>query len=198
MTPRTAALIVLAGLAIGVLTVLGQGHLPGQWSTLANSGAVWLVVAFVAGSRMPTDGWAAAAGVAILVGAVIGYYVSVPIIVEGAAANMRSVAIWTGTALVGGPVYGVAGRWWRDERPTRRAIAVALLGGILVAEGLYDVVTIRRIRTAGWAMIAAGLAAPIVLGRSARERLTMLAAMVPVVLVAFGAYRLINWSFTNL
>ena len=57
--------------AIGVLTVYGQGWLPGQWSTLANSGAVWLVFAFAAGSCMRSDGAAAAAGAGVLVCAVV-------------------------------------------------------------------------------------------------------------------------------
>ena len=47
--PATIALVAVAGLGLGVLTVYGQ-RLPGGWSTLANSGAVWLVFAFVAGS----------------------------------------------------------------------------------------------------------------------------------------------------
>jgi hypothetical protein len=38
----------------------------------------------------------------------------------------------------------------------------------------------------------------IALGRSARERLLGLAAMVPVALVTFGIYQVINWSFVSL
>jgi hypothetical protein len=83
------------------------------------------VFAFVAGSLMRTELTAAAAGSGTLVGAVIGYYVAVPIVVEGAAANMRTVAIWTGTALIGGPVFGLAGRWWRHGSLAKRAIALA-------------------------------------------------------------------------
>jgi hypothetical protein len=173
--PTAVALIAVAGLSIGVLTVYGQ-RLPGGWSTLANSGAVWLVFAFVAGSLMRSDLAAAAAGAGTLTGAVIGYYAAVPIVVEGAAANTRSVAIWTGTALIGGPVFGLAGRWWRRGSLAERAIALALLSGVFVAEGLNDVRYVPTVRTAGWALLVVGLLIP----------------MVPVALVTFGAYQLIN------
>ena len=195
--PVTIGLVAVAGLGLGVLTVYGQ-RLPGGWSTLANSGAVWLVFAFAAGSLMQTDITAAASGTGTLVGAVIGYYAAVPIVVEGAAANMRSVAIWTGTALIGGPVFGIAGRWWRREPFIRRVIALGLLSGVFVAEGLNDVRYVPTVRTAGWALLVTGLLIPLVLGRSSRERLLGLAAMVPVALVTFGVYQVINWSFVNL
>ena len=117
---------------------------------------------------MRSDSTAAAAGAGMLAGAVIGYYAAVPIVVEGAAANMRSVVIWTGTALVGGPVFGIAGRWWRREPSTKRAIAIGLLSGVFVAEGLTDVRYVPTVRTAGWVLFAVGLMIPIVLGRSSQ------------------------------
>ena len=193
---RPAVIVVVAGLGIGVLTAYAQGRLPGSWGTLANSGAVWLVFAFAAGSFMTTDRGAAAAGFVTLLGAVIGYYVAVPIVVDGAATNLRSVVIWSGTALVGGPVFGVAGRWWRARRPAPRpAIALGLLGAALVGEGIYLAACCSRIKAAGFVMIAAGLVVPFVLGRSARERVIAFAIMVPLVAVALGVYQVINWVF---
>jgi hypothetical protein len=169
-----------------VLTVYGQGWLPGQWSTLANSGAVWLVFAFAVGSCMRSEVAAAAAGAGVLVCAVIGYYVAVPVVVEGAAANLHSVAIWTGTALVGGPVFGVAGRWWRGRSAPRAGIALGLLGGVLVAEGVYDVTA-----------ITVGLLVPLALGRSNGERLLAFGIMVPVVAITLGVYAILNRSFIS-
>jgi hypothetical protein len=147
---------------------------------------------------MRSDLAAAAAGTATLAGAVIGYYAAVPIVVEGAAANTRSVAIWTGTALIGGPVFGLAGRWWRRGSFAERVIALALLSGVFVAEGVNDVRFVPTVRTAGWILLVVGLLVPLVLGHSWHERLLGLAAMVPVALVTFGAYQVINWSFVNL
>jgi hypothetical protein len=69
---------------------------------------------------------------------------------------------------------------------------------VFVAEGLTDVRYIPTVRTAGWVLLVIGVMIPLVLGRSWRERLSGLVAMVPVALVTFGAYRVINWSFVNL
>ncbi|WP_083958299.1 DUF6518 family protein [Herbidospora mongoliensis] len=49
---RAVPIALVAGLAVGVLTNLAQGWLPGAWNQIANSGAVWSVVAFVAGASV--------------------------------------------------------------------------------------------------------------------------------------------------
>jgi len=77
-------------------------------------------------------------------------------------------------------------------------VALGLLSGVFVAEGLTDVRYVPTVRTAGWALLAVGLTIPIVLGRSSRERLLGLAAMVPAALVTFGVYQVIDWSFVSL
>jgi len=192
---RTFILVTALGCAVGVLTVVGQGGLPGNWTTLANSGAVWLTAAFLVGSFMPTDRVAAAAGVMTLVGAVFGYYVSVPFIVEGAAADARSVAIWVIVALAGGPVFGMAGRWWHSDRLARRIAATALLGGVFFAEGLDRTLRNPHLGAVGWTMMAIGVAIPLILGRRNKERLGGLAAELPVILAALGAYWIINSAF---
>src|SRR4029079_15651523 len=82
-----AGVVLASGFALGFLTLLGQKWLRGAWLAVVNSGAVWLLPAFVAGSFMRTDATAAAAGAGLLVAAVVGYYAPVPLVVEGAAAN---------------------------------------------------------------------------------------------------------------
>jgi hypothetical protein len=192
----TAVVVLAAGLALGVVTMFGQTWLDGPWLALVNSGALWLLPAFVAGSAMRSNVAAAAAGSGLLIAAVVGYYGSVSFVVEGAHANSRSVAIWVATALVGGPVYGIAGRWWRRSRSWRAWVALGLLGGAFVAEGAarlrggYD-------HSAGLAMVAAGLLLPLVLGRSGRDRLFGLFVTVPVVAVTAIAYAAINWAFLH-
>jgi hypothetical protein len=188
--------LLLFGFALGVVTMFGQTWLHGAWLALVNSGAVWLAAAFVAGAVVRSDPAAALAGTAVLMAAVVGYYGSVPFVVEGASASSRSVAIWLATALVGGPVYGVAGRWWRGTRSWKAWVGLALLGGAFLAEGA------SRLRLghgdpAGWGMLLAGLVIPLVLGRSTRERLFGLILMVPVVAATAIAYAVINWAFLH-
>jgi hypothetical protein len=195
---RTFTLVTALGLAVGVLTVFGQGALPGTWKTWANSGAVWLVPAFFVGSFMPSDRAAAAAGVVTLVGAIVGYYVSYPLIVEGAGADARSVTVWVVAALAGGPVLGMGGQWWHSDRARRRIAALALLGGVFFAEGSDRVLRNPRIGAAAWTMMIVGIVVPLVLGRTIKDRLWGLAAEPPVILATVGAYSIINsaglWS----
>lgn len=140
--------IALAGIGTGVLTLLGPGVLDAGWNRLANSGAIWLMVGFLVGSRMPSVGWAVAAGVGTLIGAVAGYYMAANL--SGTGVSMSAVAIWIGAAIVGGPVYGIAGRWWHDERRSRRAAAIALMGGILSAEARRRCCASRSSRRWAW------------------------------------------------
>src|SRR3712207_5879827 len=64
VTSRDVLVVVVAGLATGILTQLGQGLLPDGWRQIANAISPWLLVAFLVGSRMADVRWAAAAGVA--------------------------------------------------------------------------------------------------------------------------------------
>jgi hypothetical protein len=176
------SLAFCVGLLIGVATSIGQGVMPGQWNTLVNSGAIWLVPVFFVGSRARSLAWAAATGAGTLVATVAGYYGMVA--VRGAPVSVRAVAFWIALALVAGPLYGAAGRWWRGDRRALRVFGVALLGGVLVAEGLY-IVLVLRYYWSGCTMVAAGVIAACLLARREDRLRTLLA--VPLPAVAAGA-----------
>ncbi|HCT76558.1 MAG TPA: hypothetical protein DGT23_08210 [Micromonosporaceae bacterium] len=177
--------VAVGGLLIGALTLVLQGLLPGSWGHLANSGATWVVAAFFAGAYL---GRPALHGTVVLFGEVVGYY--------GAAAtflNQREPqalvgpAVWLAVALVAGPIFGIAGAWWRDEqRPIRRIVAVALLGGVFIAEGLYLMITLGYLAE-GTMMLALGILTPA-LQRSGADRWRSLAALVPVTALGLLAY----------
>jgi hypothetical protein len=181
-TPATrVALIVVAGLATGILTQIGQGALPGDWSQLANAITPWLLVAFLLGSVMPDSRWAAGAGVAALLLALIGYYGMVQLR-YGYGGGTGSLIFWGLGAVVGGPIYGIGGHWWRGPIHRRRAIALGLLAAVAIAEGAYNVLVVDHV-TVGVAFIVFGLLVPLALGRSRNDRLGAYVAMVPVLLV---------------
>ena len=175
-TPATrVALIVGAGLATGVLTQIGQGALPGDWSQLANAITPWLLVAFLLGSVMPDTRWAVAAGAGALLLALVGYYGMVQLR-YGYGGGTGSWIFWGLGALVGGPVFGVAGHWWRGPVHRRRAIAIGLLGAVAIAEGAYNILVVDH-ATVGAAFIVVGLLVPLVFGRSREDRLGAYVAM---------------------
>ena len=187
---RAVVLVACVGLATGALTLMGQKFMPGEWNTLVNSGAVWLVSAFLIGSRMPAPRWAAGAGLGTLLATLLGYYV--PALLRGTAESLYFIALWTGAALVAGPLYGLAGRWWHSNRRVLRVTSLALLGGVFVAEGSHLVWGLRY-HASGWSMIAAGVLAAVVLARSGRDRLYTALALPFVAGAALATYGVIAW-----
>ena len=187
------AVIAAAGLALGVLTRLGQGSLPGSSNWLANSGAVWLASAFVVGSLMATARWAVAAGTGTLLGALLGYYVAV-MALNGFAGTLSGYVFWTAIAVVGGPTFGLAGRWWRHGERPQRIVAIALLGAAMVADGVH-LLAVAPDPVPGWVGVGAGLAMPLLLGRSTRERALSFVGLAPCLalgLAAFGVMDAVN------
>jgi hypothetical protein len=183
-------IMILAGLGVGALTVLGQGSLPGSWNHFANSGAMWLLAAFLIGALMPSYRWAAPAGVVTLFGALAGYTLTTATI--GYAYTVSAFAFWGAVGLVGGPVFGAAGRGWRSPDIRLRVIGLALLGGVFAAEGWYYMNRSLQDFLAGWLFIAIGLLLAVLLARSNKERLYTLLVMLPITMVGIGVYALIG------
>ncbi len=190
---RRSLLVVGAGLATGGLTLLGQAVLDAEWNRLANSGAIWLAVAFAVGSRMASDREAVVAGAATLLVALVGYELAARLV--DASISVSGLVIWSGTALVGGPVYGFAGRRWRVDAERGRVIALALLGAVFVAEGAYTLLAIPDLARVAWVEVVVGFALPVLLGRGGRERMAGVALAVPLACVGLLAFEAINLLF---
>jgi hypothetical protein len=189
----TATLLaVVVGVSVGALTFVGQRFLPGQWNTLVNSGAIWLVPVFFVGSRTRSFPWAAATGVVTLLATLAGYYV--PYTLSGTPQSLFYVALWVGLALIAGPLFGMAGCAWRSDRRGLRVAGVAMLGSVLAAEGLYLVVVLGYLWS-GWCMVVAGVLAVVVLSSRGDRLLTL--AVSPLPIAAAGVvYAAINWLGT--
>src|SRR5690349_19135094 len=96
---RAWTLALGAGLLVGIVTSYLQGALPGSWNRLANSGAVWTVLAFAVAVRVARNrSESVGAGLFALLGSVAGYY--------ALASPLRDIAttfgerlLWTMAAL---------------------------------------------------------------------------------------------------
>lgn len=190
---RRVLLVAGAGLATGGLTLLGQGEFDAEWNRLANSGAIWLAVAFAVGSRMRSDREAVIAGTATLLFALVGYQLAARVM--GASVGVTGLLIWSGTALVGGPVYGFVGRRWAAGAGRDRTLALALLGAVFVAEGAFTLLAIPDLARTGWVEVVVGLALPVLLGRGRRERVAGVALLVPLACAGLLAFAMINALF---
>jgi len=187
-------LIAAVGLLAGVATQLGQSLLPDGVSQAANSISPWLLVAFVLGSRMPDRRWAALAGFGALAFALLGYYGMVQLRF-GYGGSTGALVLWGIGALVGGPVFGVAGWTWRFEDGWRRATAIGLLAAAAIAEGGY-LIRILPEPAVGAAFILVGLCVPLVLGRSTVDRARAYLAVGPALALGVIGYIAFLWLAT--
>ncbi|WP_433075488.1 DUF6518 family protein [Dactylosporangium sp. CA-052675] len=187
---RTLLAWTAGGIALGVVSLMLNHVLPGGSSRLVNSGAVWAAGAFAAGAAVRAGWWRVwLAGTVVLVGAVAGYYGGL-VVFEGRHAGADVLAGplgWGAVGLLAGPVFATAGAWWRDERRGRRVVGVCVLGGVFLAEAAYLAVKERPAGEA-WIVAAIGLAVPLVLSRTGRERLLALVALVPAAVLGAMAY----------
>jgi hypothetical protein len=177
---RTIGIALAAGLIAGGVTQLLQGILPAGIGSFANSATPWLAVAFGVGSTASRWWLAAIAGAVTLIAALVGYYGLVQLRFGYGPELRGAVLLWLIAAVVGGPVFGVVGRWWRGDGRWLRATGPALLGASAIAEGIY-LAGIPTVASAGPLFVAVGLAIPVVLGRRRDDRIRGLLLLLPCV-----------------
>jgi hypothetical protein len=133
--PALAFLGAIAiGVAIGMLTDLSQGRLTSN--SLLNSEAAWLVAPFAFGAlgRRPRAG--AGLGLLTCVMQLAGYEFASELR-YGAMPLLFDVG-WGFAALIGGPLFGLAGRAWRFGRPGWRGLGPAALAAAFLTEGAWQ------------------------------------------------------------
>jgi Family of unknown function (DUF6518) len=205
MTLRIGSWAVIGGLLLGSLDLLAQRTLPYPWANLANSSAVWALGAFGIGVWSRGRGWRpAAAGVLLLLVAVETYYFTATLVQNDDISNLWAPTslVWLLFGVLAGAVFGTAGGWVRGGNRWLRIAGLALPGAVLLAEagmllhrpGHGDAAShADSLRTA---VIEAtlGVLLPIVIGRTARQRLEGLALSVPLALLGFGGFVLAGFG----
>jgi hypothetical protein len=176
MHDRPWRIAVVAGLVVGALSFIGQEQLDGTLDAFANSISTWLVAPFLVGTLTVTRAEAAAAGIMTCAAQLAGYYAVASL--SDFETTRSLVAFWVACAVVGGPIFGVAGHLWRAG--PLRGLGIAVLAGAFVAEGLYayghqldDYVT-----AVVW--IAIGLTIAVLATRGRTEHLRWLGLTVPL------------------
>ena len=129
-------LAVVAGLAAGGVTSPLQTVLPGGVSSLANSGAPWVLVAMALVYWARTNGIRGAAlGFAVLAAEVVGYYAVS--ILRGFDQSVFYIVFWLVAALVFGAVGGFAVGLLRSDQAAKRLAGLAVPTAVLVSEGVW-------------------------------------------------------------
>lgn len=131
---RPALVALVMGAAAGIATSFLQAGLDFPWLALVNAASPWLTIAFVAGALQPRLGTAVFVGLAATALEVVGYYVTADL--RGFGVSAHYLVLWSLCAVIGGPVFGVAGHTWRRAAPD--GLGVALLVAAYASEALIS------------------------------------------------------------
>jgi MFS family permease len=186
--------VLVAGLGLGVVTQVLQSALPTGWPQAANAISPWLLVAFLVGSVMPDRTSAVVAGTATLSLALVGYYATTQLR-YGIGGGTSSLIFWGLGAVVGGPVFGLAGYTWRTGEHRYRAVALVLLAAAFLAEAGYHFIVLQEPPVAAGFAIA-GLLVPLVLGRSRQDRVGAYVATVPALALGGLGFAVFIWIYS--
>lgn len=132
-----AGFAAVAGIVWGIFCGWADLHGSEVVSLTANSAGPWLLLAFLVGTRARSVPEGVLAGVIALTSGIAAYYVAHEF--GGQAANRESMLAtraWAPVAIAAGATFGAAGRSSLSKTQALRLIAVALIGGALVAEGV--------------------------------------------------------------
>jgi hypothetical protein len=213
-TPRpsrlrwTSVLVpVVVGLALGPVDLLLQHVLPYPFADLANSPAMWALVAFAVGwsDRIRGRWWPAAAGTLTLLLAVEGYYATAVLALGDSTSTLTNGAAvaWLGAAVVAGVAFGTAGSWARSAHPWRGPMGTAAAVGVLLAEAWLDLARLAGagndaarsqdlVQTALVLLVLATVAA-VLAGRSARQRVVGSVLALPLALLGALAFSTVGF-----
>ncbi len=181
---RVALITVASALLLGLVDLLLQKTLPYPVANLANSGAVWAVLAFLLGRWVGGPWWRSAlAGAVLLVVAVPAYYVSAWLIQDDDLAVVWAPTslLWMLFGLIAGVVFGTAGSWAHGSG-RRRLIGIAAPGAVLVGEALAQ--RAENVSTA-FLELALGVLVILLVGRTTRERLIAPVLSLPLGVLAY-------------
>lgn len=186
---RAAGVTVAAGVLLGAADLLLQKTLPYPWADLANSSAVWAVLAFALGWALARGGgsWrrSAAAGLVLLVLAVPSYYVTATLVQDDDLSNAWAPTglLWMFFGVLAGPLFGAAGALTRGERSGWLWVgAAALPGAVLLAEAALD---ITRYPSTAAIKAVLGVLITLVVART----WTALAAALPLAAAGYAAFK---------
>jgi hypothetical protein len=161
------AIVIVAGLGVGVATSFLQAHLGSPWLALVNSASPWLVPAFAVGALERDRAPAAAAGLAACVLEVAGYFATSRL--RGFSGGLSFELFWTGCALAGGPLFGLAGWLWRTGPARLRGLGAAALPAAFAAEGLIAYAVRLHYTSSAVLFVILGAVAALALGWPGRR-----------------------------
>jgi Family of unknown function (DUF6518) len=189
--------VVVTGLVVGLLTSILQKYLGSPWDSLVNAASPWLTPMFAAGTLWRRPAPAAVAGLGTGLLELVGYYVTAA--VRGYPAGHSILLFWTACAVIGGPVFAMAGwAWWRTTGRLN-SLGTAALPAAFLSEAAVSYGLRLHYLSSAILFAAVGILGFVVLGwrrRQYRALTTGLLVVLPVGVIAEVLLGLIyNQSF---
>ena len=133
---KLALIGILVGFAIGLLTAIAQYVLPDSIEQIANSSAMWVVIAFVMGCYARSLVMAILAGTLALFGELAGFY-AIAWRLHLAITPLWVVFAWVAVAMIAGPILATGGYVSRRKDGFTRLLGMSTLGATFIGEGLF-------------------------------------------------------------
>lgn len=141
MKAKNYTIALFIGVAIGILTALGQKFLPDSVNNFANSGAVWLVPAFLVSYIGKYDCPASVlSSVITLLGCVIGYYGFEPVMNGHAFYLNRWMLVWVVMSFVAGAIFGMGAYLSNNSEKLWKYFGMNLLPAVFITESLSKLI----------------------------------------------------------
>jgi hypothetical protein len=129
---------IFLGLSVGILTVIGQTYLPGNFNSIANSGAMWLIPAYFISLSFSSAKQSIISCTLCLINSVVGYYFFESIW------NSHSfiffsyyMFLWLICAVIAGTIFGIAANCGKSSKNVfYNNLGKAMLPAVFMAEGL--------------------------------------------------------------
>ena len=180
---QLALIGILVGFAIGFLSAMGQYALPDSIEQIANSSAMWVIIAFVMGRFAPSLVMALLAGTLALFGELAGFY-AIAWRLHLAITPLWVVFAWVAVAMIAGPILATGGYVSRRKDGFTRLLGMSTLGATFIGEGLFLLLVIdptpKKIM-AIWLAIAAIITAILTWRERKRLQVWMMTACLGVV-----------------
>ena len=180
---QLALIGALVGFAIGFLSAIGQYVLPDSIEQIANSGAMWVIIAFVIGRYATSLVIAILAGTLALFGELAGFY-AIAWRLHLAITPLWVVFAWGAVAMIAGPVLATGGYVARAKDGFARLLGMSTLGATFIGEGLFLLLVIEpapKKIVSLWLAIAAIITAILTWRERKRLQVWMMTACLGVV-----------------
>lgn len=134
----------ILGIGVGVLTVIGQKYLSIKFNFLANSGAMWLVPAYLTSYYGKLDKkHSIAICIVCLLCCVYGFYGFEALLNQHSFTVGFYPIIWTICAFVGGTIFGLGAYLANNSHDFLSYCGLNLLPSVFLTEGLNKMIHIR-------------------------------------------------------